>query len=171
MSLDGKLNDWPVVAGVLLVDAQGRILLQHRDANAPTSPNKWAQPGGHVEQGEAPEEAAARELLEETGIGSDVPLRLFKFFYLVLDGSDGASPEVVPADVPGPEARIIREVSIFYGSTTARQEDLVMGEGDALVFLPPDEALQLDMAWSTEYVLPLFVRSPEYLSLSSEAVR
>jgi 8-oxo-dGTP diphosphatase len=126
---------------------------------------------GHVEQGEAPEEAAARELLEETGTGSDVPLRLFKFFYLVLGGSDVASTEVVPADALGPEARILREVSIFYGSTTARQEDLVMGEGDALVFLPPEQALQLDMAWSTEYVLPLFVRSAEYLSLASEAVR
>jgi len=30
--------------------------------------NRWCFPGGHIEQGETPEEAAVREVLEETGI-------------------------------------------------------------------------------------------------------
>lgn len=30
--------------------------------------NKWLQPGGHIEDNEVPEEAAAREVYEETGI-------------------------------------------------------------------------------------------------------
>ncbi len=30
--------------------------------------NKWVQPGGHIEKGELPEEAAIREVYEETGV-------------------------------------------------------------------------------------------------------
>ena len=32
--------------------------------------NKWLQPGGHIEENETPEEAAVREVYEETGIKS-----------------------------------------------------------------------------------------------------
>jgi len=30
--------------------------------------NRWVQPGGHIEEGEIPEETAVREVYEETGI-------------------------------------------------------------------------------------------------------
>lgn len=38
------------------------LLVKHSDYN------KWLQPGGHIEDNETPEEAAVREVYEETGI-------------------------------------------------------------------------------------------------------
>src|SRR6185369_17968163 len=60
------------VAVVLLVDAAGAVLLQHRDEHAEVSPGQWGLPGGRLEPGETPEQAAHRELLEETGLTADL---------------------------------------------------------------------------------------------------
>jgi mutator protein MutT len=46
-----------------LFDESGRVLLQKRGDS-----NKWGFPGGAIELGETPEEAAIRELKEETGL-------------------------------------------------------------------------------------------------------
>ncbi|WP_067803837.1 NUDIX hydrolase [Actinomadura formosensis] len=53
-------------AGVAAVDGDGRVLLiwRHRFI---TGQWGWEIPGGRVEPGEDPAEAAARELIEETG--------------------------------------------------------------------------------------------------------
>lgn len=40
-----------------------KILLVHHSGF-----NKWVQPGGHIENDEAPEETAVREVYEETGV-------------------------------------------------------------------------------------------------------
>ncbi len=53
------------LASLALYDEEGRILLQHRDANARNSPDHWGFFGGHMEEGETPEEAMRRELMEE----------------------------------------------------------------------------------------------------------
>lgn len=52
-------------AGVLVVRA-GEVLLQRRSDDG-----KWGNPGGCVEIGETPEQAARRELFEETGLIAD----------------------------------------------------------------------------------------------------
>ena len=55
------------VSGVVLLRSDGAALLQLRD-DIPTisDPGLWVFPGGHVEEGETLEEAARREVLEET---------------------------------------------------------------------------------------------------------
>ena len=55
-----------VVAGLLVRD--GRVLLCHRFAGRQWFPDVWDLPGGHVECGEPPINALARELEEELGI-------------------------------------------------------------------------------------------------------
>lgn len=56
-------------ARILLLDAADRVLLFRFDA-ADRAPF-WATPGGAVDPGESYEDAARRELFEETGIHAD----------------------------------------------------------------------------------------------------
>jgi 8-oxo-dGTP diphosphatase len=86
-------------AGVLLINERGWILLQLRDAHG-AYPHHWGTVGGKVESGETVEEAARRELAEETGyvagplrFGAEVTLtlpdgtpRVATLFYARYDG-------------------------------------------------------------------------------------
>jgi 8-oxo-dGTP pyrophosphatase MutT (NUDIX family) len=52
-----------VTGSALVLDVRRREVLLHRHRRL----GIWLQPGGHVEAGEAPEAAALRETVEETG--------------------------------------------------------------------------------------------------------
>ena len=56
-----------LVSAVVLVDADGRVLLAQRPAGKRMA-GLWEFPGGKVEPGETPEAALIRELDEELGI-------------------------------------------------------------------------------------------------------
>jgi 8-oxo-dGTP diphosphatase len=111
----------PIVAvGVLLLDGD-RVLLVQR--GRPPQVGRWTVPGGGVEVGESLEEAALRELAEETGLGCtlgpvvEVLDRVVRdgdgrveYHYVILDflgtaptgtlraGSDSADVRWVPVD-------------------------------------------------------------------------
>ena len=57
---DGVVREWTVATFVVY---RGRVLL-HYHARL----GLWLPPGGHIEHGELPDEAAVREVLEETGV-------------------------------------------------------------------------------------------------------
>jgi ADP-ribose pyrophosphatase YjhB (NUDIX family) len=62
-----------VSAGGLVVDVTGKLglLIGRRDLKDTTGKRiLWSLPKGHIEEGETPEEAALREVAEETGIQS-----------------------------------------------------------------------------------------------------
>jgi 8-oxo-dGTP pyrophosphatase MutT (NUDIX family) len=71
----GDSPDDPIdrpTARVLLLDEHGRALLfTVEEPDQDTGKRFWFPPGGGVEPGETHEEAARRELLEETGIDHD----------------------------------------------------------------------------------------------------
>jgi len=59
-----------VVAGLLR--RRGRALMVHRSPQRRWYPDVWDLPGGHIEVGEVPRLALARELREELGITAEV---------------------------------------------------------------------------------------------------
>ena len=135
------------VALVLLVDPSGAVLLQHRDENAVAGKNQWSLPGGHLEPGETPEEAARRELLEETGLTADA---LQPFW---------SGPRPYEAGYPHTVT-----FHVFRGTTRARQEDVVLGEGQAMVFVPRDQVFDRDLVVTSAQVLSLHFKDQTPLS-------
>ena len=64
-----------VSAGGLVIDTTGTMVLligryDHKDASGKRV--LWSLPKGHIEEGETPEQAAIREVAEETGITSSI---------------------------------------------------------------------------------------------------
>lgn len=55
-------------AGLLLLRADGKFLLQHRDDHATRFPGYWGFFGGGLDENEDPETAMVRETKEELGI-------------------------------------------------------------------------------------------------------
>ncbi len=136
------------IAGVLLVDAAGRLLLQLRDGNTRIDPHRWCLPGGHVDPGEQPLDAAHRELLEETGLTVG---QLDLFWH-------GIAPS---ARHPG----ALGEYHVFCGRTDAQDGDIVCGEGVGIWFIPPSRIGGLVFGRAYATIVPQFLASDRYREL------
>ena len=141
------------VAGVLLVDARGWLLMQLRGKEAAIAPGQWSMPGGGIEPGEAPEQAARRELLEETGLSVDGPLALFW---------EGLRPSSTGSGA-------LAEWHVYCARTSACQADVVLGEGDAMVFTAPEHLSALDLVVVARFFVSRFLASAEYQRLCAGA--
>jgi len=58
-------------AMVVLINDKDEVLLLKRSLGPHWMPGKWALPGGHIEEGETPLDAAIRETKEETNLDID----------------------------------------------------------------------------------------------------
>ena len=87
-TLSEQKNDYPdkprVAVGAVVFNKQ-RVLLVRR--GQPPSQGLWAIPGGSVEIGETLQEAAEREILEETGITIRAGEPVYTFDAIERDGT------------------------------------------------------------------------------------
>ncbi|MDE2939090.1 MAG: NUDIX hydrolase [Chloroflexota bacterium] len=60
----------PKITAITIVSREGKVLLMRR-AGEPQH-GLWSVPGGYVDRGEVVEQAAAREVLEETGLEVEI---------------------------------------------------------------------------------------------------
>jgi 8-oxo-dGTP pyrophosphatase MutT (NUDIX family) len=66
------MTDRANAAGIILESGQGTILLVKRSSSNEDHAGEWAFPGGKIEEGEKPLEAAIRECVEEVGFNPRV---------------------------------------------------------------------------------------------------
>lgn len=68
------------IAAAIILNKKGEVLLQKKDLDYLWFPGHWCFFGGEIEQGEMPENALKRELLEELGCKID-NLSFFKKYH------------------------------------------------------------------------------------------
>ena len=118
-----------VTASAVVVGARGTVLHHHKRLH------RWLQPGGHIEPGEAPWEAAWREAREETGLAVSHPATGPRLIH--VDVHDGARGHVHldlrylllgPDRDPAPEAGESPDARWFdWTSATAMADAALVG--------------------------------------------
>jgi 8-oxo-dGTP pyrophosphatase MutT (NUDIX family) len=136
-------------ACVILVNAEGAVLLQERDEHAPIDPSRWGMSGGHLEPGEDAEAGAYRELAEETG------LRL----------EPGTLRHFARLPVFHPHSASLDRTDLYVARVELTDADIVCAEGRQIVFVPPERVPFLDLTMSAAQAVPAFLASDAYRAM------
>ena len=130
-----EIVEHPGAVAIVVRDAEGRVLLV-RQLREAVGKEVWEIPAGKLEPGEAPEEAARRELCEETGLSTEelVPLG-------AIYPTPGYSSEVIYlflaqglAGVPQASSEV-SEVRFFTPGEVAKLAQAGEGDGKTLAAL------------------------------------
>ena len=101
----------PLAAAVVVRDADGRVLLVRHSYGK----ERWSLPGGAVDEGESPAEAAVREAREEAGV--EVELDHLIGVYYLRSRKDGVrfmfSARIVSGEPSAADAEEIAEFGWF----------------------------------------------------------
>jgi len=127
----------PQAVAIIITNDQNEVLLQLRDNNPKISfANHWTLPGGAVNPGENHEEAARRELFEETGL--QVSLSYWKVYKRKSNN------------------KFIIEQHVFIGKTRQEANVMSLGEGQALKFFSKEEIFSLPIGYDFDKLLDEF---------------
>lgn len=116
------------IAAIILENDNGELLLYLRD-NKPEIPfpNHWDLIGGHVEDGETPEEALVREVKEELGYD----LEEYSFFKKFICTEGDAYPNIK---------------YIYYGKFNVPPGEITLYEGQRAQYFSPAEIPGINFA-------------------------
>lgn len=90
---EGDAQAGPATAAGILYRAGDRVLLLKRSAASKSHPGTWAFPGGRIEEGETPEQAAVRESQEEIDHAPESALTLvIEGPFMLFKCDDGIFP-------------------------------------------------------------------------------
>jgi 8-oxo-dGTP diphosphatase len=129
------------IAMVLLFDRHDRLLIYLRnDKPEIPFPNHWDCFGGHLEEGETPEQAMIREVKEELGID----LHQWNFFRECICREGDAYPNIK---------------YLYWAKTDERAEELTLYEGQRLISITADQRRNLKFANILGRILDDFVAS------------
>jgi 8-oxo-dGTP diphosphatase len=116
------------ISMVLLFDRRDQLLIYLRDDNPEIPfPNHWDFFGGHVENGETPQEALVREVKEELGI----ELKHWSFFRQYVCTEGDAYPNVK---------------YVYWARVDAAPEELTLYEGQTLKSIRIEERIGIRFA-------------------------
>jgi 8-oxo-dGTP pyrophosphatase MutT (NUDIX family) len=123
--------DLPQAAAMTIIRRREEVLLLRRPSDDYLYPNQWTIPGGYLQHAENPSQAAARELIEETGLRL-IPAELFSGRPVISDRlaafvfwSDLSDPSIAPCLV----------------------------EHDASSFVPLDSAMDMELTPEARLIL------------------
>lgn len=123
-------NQYPfVTVGALIVADTGEILL----VRSPKWKVGYTIPGGKVELGETREQAAVREVLEETGLHI-IDLR----FALVQDS-------IFSEEFVNPNHFVMNEYVARLSPNSKKESVVLNEEGDDYIWIYPEKALELSL--------------------------
>ncbi len=124
--------DLRVAAYAVITDDQGRMLLPHWNEGGKSG---WTMPGGGLDPGEHPADAAVREVLEETGYHAELG-ELLGVDSFVIPAADRVSP----SDRPVQALRIVYRARITGGALQVEEN----GSTDGVAWHTQEEVDALD---------------------------
>jgi len=133
------MTDRVLTVSAILLNRQNSVLLQLRDDNpAILWPGRWTLPGGMVEPGESPDQAIAREMLEEMEL-ADLNLRLWRQF-----------------DAPRGDPPLLAAEHIYTGRLNRDASTIPLHEGQRIAFFNRHQITTLELAFNYSSLLAEF---------------